>query len=88
MEFVKASDALFERVTHMSLSEEIGVSVAAIRQARLDSNAKAFRMPPKGWERAVIGLAEYRIRKFHELIGALEKDLREDRATSGSCESP
>jgi hypothetical protein len=75
MDFKKASDALFDRVSHEALAEQMGVSVAAIRQARLDVSAKAHRAPPKNWERAVMELAENRIRHYHELIGAMTKDL-------------
>lgn len=71
MDFKSASDALFHRVSHEVLAEQIGVSVATIRQARLDVSAKAHRHPPRDWEKAVIGLAENRIRHYHELIGAL-----------------
>jgi hypothetical protein len=81
MDFKKASDALFEKVSHESLADQIGVSVAAIRQARLDVSAKAHRSPPKNWERAIIELAENRIRHYHQLIGAMTKDRL---ASSGS----
>ena len=74
MDFKRASDALFDRVSHESLAAQMGVSVAAIRQARLDVSAKAHRTPPKDWERAIIELAENRIRHYHELIGAMTKD--------------
>ena len=72
MDFKTITDALFDRVSHEDLAGELGVSVAAIRQARLGVSAKAHRAPPKDWERAVIDLAEKRIRSYHELIGALE----------------
>jgi hypothetical protein len=75
MDYKTATDALFNRVSHEDLAEELGVSVAAIRQARLDVSAKAHRPPPRGWELAVIGLAENRIRRYHELIGQLEVRL-------------
>ena len=74
MEFSEASNALFERISHKALGDELGISVAAIRQARLDPNAKAFRSAPKNWRKAVIALAEARIRRLHELIGALENE--------------
>lgn len=72
MDFKTASDALFSRVAHEDLADQLGVSIAAIRQARLDVSAKAHRPPPKGWERALVELAENRIRRYHELIGVLE----------------
>lgn len=72
MDFKAVTDALFDRVAHEDLADYLGVSVAAIRQARLDVSAKAHRPPPRGWERAVVDLAERRIREYHELIGAIE----------------
>jgi hypothetical protein len=74
MDFKRATDALFERVSHEDLADELGVSIAAIRQARLELRANAHRPPPKGWERAVAQLAENRIRRYHELIGELERE--------------
>ena len=71
MNFKKATDGLFKRVSHEDLAEQLGVSIAAICQARLDVNAKAHREAPKRWEQAVIELAENRIRQYHELIGEL-----------------
>lgn len=79
MDFKTASDALFERVSHET--DQIGVSVSAIRQARLDVRAKAHRQPPKNWERAIVELAENRIRRYHELIGAMSQ------AASGSSKA-
>jgi hypothetical protein len=73
MDFKTATDALFDRVSHEDLALELGVSIAAIRQARLELSAKAHRPPPKNWEDAVVGLAENRIRRYHELIGQLER---------------
>jgi hypothetical protein len=77
MDFKKATDALFEGVAHKDLAEQLGVSIPAIRQARLGVSSKAHRSPPKGWEQAVIGLAENRIQYYHELIGALENAQKE-----------
>jgi hypothetical protein len=76
MNFKSATDALFERVSHEELAGQLGVSVAAIRQARLDAAAKAHRTPPKYWERAAVALAEKRIRDLHELVGALDHIAR------------
>jgi hypothetical protein len=76
MNFKEATDALFERVTHEALADELGVSVPSIRQARLDSKATAHRQPPEGWERAVQHLAEERVKQYRRLIGELEKAKR------------
>lgn len=80
MDFRRASDALFDRVSHEKLAEQLGVSIAAIRQARLDPKAKAHRAPPRDWENAVIELAENRIVRLHELIGQLSKERGPDGA--------
>jgi hypothetical protein len=77
MDFKKATDSLFEGVVHKDLADELGVSIPAIRQARLGVSAKSYRNPPKGWERAIIDLAENRIRYYHELIGALENTQKQ-----------
>jgi hypothetical protein len=71
MNFKEATDALFERVTHDDLADELSVSVPAIRQARLAQRANAYRTPPPGWEKAVGALAKKRIRKLEDLIRAL-----------------
>lgn len=77
MDFKKASDALFKRIPHEALADELGASIAAIRQARLDVSAKAHRSPPKDWEKAIVGLAENRIQHYHELICELSKARHE-----------
>jgi hypothetical protein len=68
MNFKAATDALFERVTHEDLAEALGGSIAAIRQARLDPEANAYRTPPEDWEKAIRTLAEGRIRHFQKLV--------------------
>jgi len=68
MNFREATDALFERVDHAELAEVLGVSIASIRQARLDPTARAHRAPPAKWEDAVVQLAEQRMRRYRELI--------------------
>jgi hypothetical protein len=71
MDFKQATDVLFDNLSHAELAEELGVSVAKIRQARLDRSAAAHRPPPKGWRAAVIKLAERRITHYRELIDKL-----------------
>lgn len=83
MDFKKATDSLFAGVAHKDLADELGVSIPAIRQARLGVGAKAYRAPPKGWQRAVIELAESRIRYYHELIGALENAQKKNAPPTG-----
>ena len=67
MDFKKTTDQLFARVTHEDLANALGVSVALIRQARLDSSAEAHRSPPDGWEKAVSALAKAQERRFRQL---------------------
>lgn len=71
MDFRKATDALFDRVTHDDLAAELEVSVASIRQARLTPTAEAHRGAPEGWQQAVMRLAERRERHFRQLFEKL-----------------
>jgi len=82
MDFKTATDALFERITHGDLAAELGVSIASIRQARLNNKSMAYREAPKDWERAIKVLAEGRIRHYHELVGQLDKS---DASGSGKA---
>lgn len=75
MDFIEATDILFAHVRQEELAEAMGISVASIRQARLSRQAKAYRNPPLGWEKAVIKLAEQHAR---QLSGLAEK-LRTSR---------
>jgi hypothetical protein len=68
MQFKEATDRLFTRVDHAALAESLGVSVALIRQSRLDEVAKAHRSPPKDWEDAVVRLAEKEVNRYRKLI--------------------
>ena len=69
--FRKATDDLFTVVTHEELANELGCSVATIRQARRTEGTPAYRSPPKGWERAVLKLAEQRLDHFKRLVAKL-----------------
>jgi hypothetical protein len=73
MNFKEATDGLFDRTSHEELADALGVSVASIRQARLSPDARAFREPPAGWCKAVIGLAEKRAAHYRKLIERLQK---------------
>ncbi len=68
MNFRKATDALFEPVGHAELAKALGVSVALIRQARLNAEAAAHRSPPEGWEKAVADIAEKRAAHYRKLL--------------------
>lgn len=71
MEFKEATDRLFDRIDHADLAGSLNISVASIRQARLSRGAKAYREPPKGWESAVIRLAEKRASSLNRLVEQL-----------------
>lgn len=73
MDFRKATDNLCEGVSHAELARALGVSVASVRQARLDAEAKAHRAPPVGWEAAVIQLAEEQALHYKRLATRLRK---------------
>jgi hypothetical protein len=68
MDFREATDALCERIEHTELAGNLRVSVASVRQARLDATARAHRAPPHGWESVILRLAEQRIRHYQELV--------------------
>ena len=68
MDFRAATDILFRKVDHEDLAKMLGVSVASVRQARLQPDAKASRLPPADWERAVLRLAEQRIAAYSDLV--------------------
>jgi hypothetical protein len=73
MDFKEATDGLFEGISHADLAEELGVSVASIRQARLPQTANSHRAPPKNWEFAAIRLAERQMMKCRKLIEQIRK---------------
>ena len=71
MTFKKATDRLFSRADHEDLAKALSVSVASIRQARLNPDALAHRSPPPDWEDAVLRLAEERVSHFQKLVEEL-----------------
>jgi hypothetical protein len=71
MDFKNATDSLFSRVAHGDLAKALGVSVALIRQARLNAGAVARRSAPVGWEKAALRLAEERSRFYAKLAERL-----------------
>jgi len=82
MNFRKATDGLFDRVSHGDLAKTLGVSVATIRQARLQSEASAYRSPPGYWREAVIRMAEERVWHYRSLIQLLRNSDKEEQAKS------
>lgn len=87
MDFRSATDLLFEKVGHEDLAKMLGTSVASIRQARLNEDARAKRAPPNGWEKAVMKLAEERVAVFADLVRRLKAEER-PRAQPASGRSP
>lgn len=71
MTFKRATDALFSQVSHADLARALKVSVALIRQARLQSEARAHRSAPEGWEKAVIELADTQAAHYRSLAKRL-----------------
>ena len=61
-----------EGVSHERLAKALGVSVATVRQARLNPEAKAHRSPPDQWRRVIAELAEGKIAEYRKLIEGLE----------------
>jgi hypothetical protein len=76
MNFKEATDGLFDRISHEQLAEALGVSVAAIRQARLTPTAKAYRAAPREWQEAVIRLAEGRLKHYKHVIGRIRENAK------------
>jgi hypothetical protein len=74
MDFKEATDQLFDRIDHADLANALGVSVAKIRQSRLYPGAKAHRPAPEHWPEAVLALARARIRKYEQLIAAIDAE--------------
>jgi hypothetical protein len=72
MDFREATESLCARVSHEELAKSLGVSVAAVRQARLRPDAKSHRSAPGGWKAAVIRLAEKRASQYHQLVESLK----------------
>ena len=77
MNFKETTDALFDRIGHEDLAKALGVSVASIRQARLNPKAKAFRSPPKGWQAEVVKLLQRRIDITRRLLSQIKAKKEE-----------
>lgn len=55
--FRAVTDQLLAKLGAEDLAAEIGCSVQAVKQARMDESSPSYRRPPSGWERAVRKLA-------------------------------
>jgi hypothetical protein len=74
MNFREAVDSVCEPLAHSTIAEALGVSLQAVRQARMDENSKAFRAPPKHWRDIIIRLAERRIMHYRQLIEQIRNE--------------
>lgn len=72
-DFRQATDELLASLTHHDLAKALGVSVATVRQARLEPGAKARRNPPHGWESVILELAKKQIAHFNALARKLQE---------------
>ena len=71
MDFKDATDSLFNGVDHGRLAKQLGVSVAAVRQARLKPTAGAHRSPPPKWKEGVAKLAADQVAHYQWLLESL-----------------
>lgn len=75
-DFRKATDELLAGISHDRLAEALGVSVATVRQARLDPAAKAHRNAPEGWPGVVAEMAEKEAARLQRLSKALQRKIK------------
>lgn len=73
MDFKSATDRLTACLSHIDIADAAGVSVQAIRQARVDSKSLSYREPPKGWQKVIAHLARQRAKELKALADAVEK---------------
>jgi hypothetical protein len=73
VDYKRATDRLFERITAEDLAAELSVSQNAIARARLDPATRGYRPPPAGWERAAARLAGEQAARLLQLQEELER---------------
>lgn len=73
MDFISATDRLTACASHADVAQEAGVSVQAIRQARMYPQAEGYRSPPSGWQSAIARLARARAAELLKLAEDLER---------------
>lgn len=69
--FQTATDELFAKLGAEELAREIGCSLGAVKQARMDPASQSHRSPPDDWEEAVRTLAERQAAHFTKLAKSL-----------------
>ena len=73
MDFRTATDRMNPAITLADLSAELGMSDAAVRQARLDPEGSSYRTPPGGWEQAIAKLGKERAGELIKLADEREE---------------
>lgn len=74
MDFREATDRVCRAATHEDVAKALGVSVATVRQARLDRDASGFRQPPEHWQRQLAAFAEKKGVELLELARELDAE--------------
>ena len=74
MDFKAATDEICERVDHEDVARALGISLQAVRQARMSAEAKSHRHPPAQWTNSLIRIAEERVWHYRELIERLRSE--------------
>ena len=69
--FRDVTDDLFSKVGAEDMATEMGCSVGAVKQARLDPSSPSYRSPPPGWETSALKMAKDRIAFFTALAKRL-----------------
>jgi hypothetical protein len=70
LDFIAASDALFEKMKPEDLAAAIGCSVSSVKQARMREGG-GRRSPPPGWEAALARLARQKAAQLEKLAAGL-----------------
>jgi hypothetical protein len=71
--FRDVTDDLFSKVGAEDMATELGCSVGAIKQARMDPSSPSHRSPPPGWEKAALKMARDRVAYFTALLKRLSQ---------------
>lgn len=71
--FQAVTDDLFAKLGADDLAQEIGCSLGAVKQARMDPSSHSYRQPPPGWEKAARKLALAQAERFAKLAAQLKE---------------
>jgi hypothetical protein len=71
IDFKAATDTLFAKTGAEELAGELGCSLQAIKQARMDGEGRGYRSPPPGWEAAAARLARQKAAQLQKLADRL-----------------